>query len=472
MADPVSPQVQIIQGGMGAGVSLWSLAREVSLQGGLGTLSGVAPYLIMADALGRGDPGGHYRKALAAFPFQKVAKEVLKNFYIDEKDPRGRKPRAVPFFTVEPSDLLIALTICSSYAFVWLAKNGHGQGPVVPVSFNLLTKIEMPIMYSLLGAILAGVDYVTMGAGIPIQIPDLLSDIVAGRPLSYRISLAGSKEKYTMVFDPKSFFGGILPPLKRPGFLPIISSNVLAKVLIKRLPAGSIQGFIIETWVAGGHNAPPRRLKKDAQGNPLPLYDDEEDKVDYLAMVRLGIPFWIGGGCASPEMLRWALSVGASGIQVGSIFALSRESGFDPSLRKRIVEAVRAGKAGVKTDMLHSPTGFPFKVLQLEGTAAHQPIGECQARQCLYGVLLTPYQDKPDQPVRYHCPSEPVEDYLRKGGKFADTTGRFCLCSELMAAIGIGKGLPVVTLGDDLSFLDHLLDNYGVPDVFRFLLGK
>ena len=48
---------RLIQGGMGAGVSGWELAREVSSLGQLGVVSGTALDTILVRRLGSGDAG-------------------------------------------------------------------------------------------------------------------------------------------------------------------------------------------------------------------------------------------------------------------------------------------------------------------------------------------------------------------------------------------------------------------------------
>ena len=57
----------IIQGGMGAAVSNWNLAKEVAETGQMGVVSGTALDTVVARRLQDGDPGGHMRKALEAF---------------------------------------------------------------------------------------------------------------------------------------------------------------------------------------------------------------------------------------------------------------------------------------------------------------------------------------------------------------------------------------------------------------------
>jgi hypothetical protein len=136
-------------------------AKIVSLQGGLGTVSGTAADRVMAAKLAIGDPDGHFRRALSYFPFQQSAQRVLNEFYIEEGDTKKTR-RAVPVYSINPSRLSIELIVCANFAFVWLAKEGHNH----PVSVNYLEKIAMPHVYAVTGAVLAGVDVITMGAGL------------------------------------------------------------------------------------------------------------------------------------------------------------------------------------------------------------------------------------------------------------------------------------------------------------------
>jgi NAD(P)H-dependent flavin oxidoreductase YrpB (nitropropane dioxygenase family) len=70
--------------------------------------------------------------------------------------------------------------LLANFVEVWLAKEGHDG----PVGINLLTKVQMPNLASLYGAMLAGVDYVLMGAGIPKEIPGVLDRLAAHEPAS------------------------------------------------------------------------------------------------------------------------------------------------------------------------------------------------------------------------------------------------------------------------------------------------
>lgn len=457
---------KIIQGGMGVNISSWDLARTVSMLGGLGTVSGTAIQIVMARILQNGDPGGHLRRALSHFPFQEHVERVLQEYFVEGGIKNGASFKAVPFFTVNPPDFLISLTICANHTFVWLAKQGHKN----PVSINYLEKVAMPHVYAITGAMLAGVDFITMGAGIPLHIPEMINAISKSETASYRIPVDIDGEKIkswtTMSFNPKTFFGTELSSMKKPRFIPIVASNTLAIKFKRELSNDSIYGFVIEEWTAGGHNAPPRN--KVSYG--------EKDKVNYSQIADLGLPFWIGGSYSSPEKSQYALSVGAKGIQAGSIFALCEESSMHTKFRN---EARRLGfnKAlKVKTDMRISPTGYPFKVGVIDETLSKEKVYNERARICDQGGLRCPYK-KLDGTIGYRCSAEPEDIYKgQKGGNSCDTEGRGCLCNGLLATCGLGNPgePPIITLGDDTSFLQYLMadenSSYRAEDAIKYLI--
>ena len=462
----------IIQGGMGIRISPPSLAKICSCNGALGTVSCVGAERLLARILQSGDPGGHYRRALEHFPFQDVVECILAEYFVEGGIYEDWEFKKVPAFSLQPRRDLIELAVAASFAFVWLAKEGHNN----PISVNYLEKIQIPHIYHLTGAMLAGIDFVTMGAGIPLQIPGVLDAIAEGGIPSYRVQVEGSKAgTETVSFNPESFFGTKLPEMKRPGFLPIVSSDFLAKLMVKSLPMGSIQGFDVELSSAAGHNASPR-VKGMFDESGQPLYGPK-DEVNFRKLQDLSIPFWIAGSFASPEGLAKAQALGAVGIQVGSIFALCEDSGLMPSYRTEMRRFGYRGELVIRTDAQASPTGFPFKVVQLSGTLSDPSVYIARERVCDLSALLVPYE-RSDGKIGFRCSGEPLGDYLHKGGKLGDAVGTRCLCNGLLAATGLGnpREPPIFTMGDDVSFLRHLMrdenDSYTATDAITYLLSQ
>ena len=223
-----------------------------------------------------------------------------------------------------------------------------------------------------------------------------------------------------------------LPPLLRPKFLAIVASNTLAVTLLKKAN-GRVDGFVVEGPTAGGHNAPPRgKLQVNEAGEPI---YGERDKVDLEKMRELGLPFWLAGGYGTAEKLREALAAGATGVQVGTAFAFCAESGLRDDYKQALVKKAISGEARVFTDPLASPTGFPFKAAQLEGTVSEREVYLARPRICDLGYLREAYRTA-EGTIDYRCAGEPVTVYLSKGGKVENTVGRKCLCNALMANIG------------------------------------
>jgi len=441
---------QIIQGGMGVAVSSWQLARSVSRASGLGVVSGTALDVVLARRLQDGDHGGHMRRALAAFPAPEMAHRVLDHYFLPDGRPEGRPYRPVPKLTLRQTGEQQELAVVANFAEVWLAKEGHDGA----VGVNYLEKLQMATPTAALGAILAGVDAVLMGAGLPRAIPRLLDDLSGGRVGGVDVDVQGAEEPHRVEVDPHALLGDELPELGRPVFLAIISANVLAAYLV-RDDSTRPDGFVVEGPVAGGHNAPPRG-KVILDERDQPLYGPR-DVVDIEKLAALGVPFWLAGGQGTPERVAEARAKGAAGVQVGTLFALSDESGLTASLREELLDQLVAGTLEVRTDALASPTGFPFKVAELAGTLSQRSVYDARQRLCDLSYLRTPYQS-PTGNIGYRCPGEPANMYVRKGGDVADTVGRACLCNALTADVGLGQTRrdgysepALVTLGSDLD---------------------
>lgn len=461
---------------MGVAVSGWRLARAVALRGQLGVVSGTALAVTLARRLQLGDPDGSLRHALAHFPLAGVAARLLQTYFIPGGKPEPAPFKLTPMPTLAPGALFTELTVAANFAEVFLAKEGH-EGLV---GLNLLEKIQLPTLPSLFGAMLAGVDYVLMGAGIPRAIPGVLDRFATGEAAELRIEVVGTAagEEFNAKFSPRDFCAGEPPRLKRPRFLGIVASATLALTLARK-SSGRVDGFVVEGETAGGHNAPPRGA---LQLSPLgePVYG-ERDVPDLEKIRALGLPFWLAGSFGQPGKLAEALQLGAAGVQVGTAFAFCEESGIAPDLKRQVLELSRAGQARVFTDPVASPTGFPFKVAQVEGTLSEAATYAQRDRICDLGYLRHLYR-REDGTVGYRCPAEPVEDFIAKGGALEDTVGRKCVCNGLPATVGLaqargdeGEEPALLTAGNEVAqvaqFLAPGATSYTAGDVIDRLLA-
>jgi NAD(P)H-dependent flavin oxidoreductase YrpB (nitropropane dioxygenase family) len=324
---------------------------------------------------------------------------------------------------------------------------------------------------------LAGADYILMGAGIPSEIPRVIRELVNHEKTKIAIDVEAATTKYFQSFDPAVVHGARALELHPPKFLAIISSHALAAYL-NRNDEVRPDGFVIEGTSAGGHNAPPR-------GN-TPIGTDGQsqfsakDDADIAKVKATGLPFWLAGGYSTPAKLKEAISVGAVGVQVGSIFALCLESGITDALRTQILEKIATKSLHVVTDPHGSPTSFPFKYAELENTISDGDEFAGRVKLCDLGYLRT-VVERPGQRIAYRCSGEPDKTFHFKGGEAGATAEKKCLCNALMANIGMPQVRAsgyvehaLVTLGSDLSGEEALLEAYpngwSADDAVRFLL--
>jgi len=469
---------KIIQGGMGAGVSGYTLANAVSSEDdAMGVVSGTALDVIMARRLQQGNT--EVRDALLEYPDKEFAQKVIDRYFVDGgKTEEGFKAKQFPAFIADENrDIRLSnpnlekLIAAANFVEVRLAKKGHNN----PVGINYLHKIQWPLMPSIYGAMLAGVDHILIGAGFPTEVPAVLESLAEGEVSRMRVPLFTGEKDYHLLFDPK----GVLDTSTRlevPGFIGIVGNHLGVKGL------KDVDGYIFEGPPAGGHNAPAREKGLTDAGEPR--YGPKDD-INYKLLEGLlsknaegrGVvqPFWLAGSYAN--RLGEAIELGARGIQVGTIAAFSRESGLYGQLRRHALQEIMKG-AQVFTDPRASPSGFPFKILRADGTLAIPELYEGRERICNLGYLID-LGLRGDGSVFTRCPAEPIVDYIKKGGEQDDTLGRMCLCNSLMADIGIGsvyKGVPErplvtsgVYLGDVKAMVDsHGLD-YSVKDALNYI---
>jgi nitronate monooxygenase len=432
---------------------------------------------VLVRRLQLGDTDGRMRYALSEFPYPEMAQRIIKRYFIEGGKADHAPFMNTPVLTAKSAPEQIELVVAANFVEVFLAREGH-QGLV---GINFLEKIQTPTLASLFGAMLAGVDYVLMGAGIPRNIPGVLDRLAEGLPVELPLHVLGATADQTAMtrFDPVTFGSGDIPWLNRPKFLAIVSSATLANMLVKK-SNGRVDGFIVEGSTAGGHNAPPRgQMQFNDRGEPL---YGERDAIDLPAIAAIGLPFWLAGSYGAPDAVRRALRAGASGVQVGTAFAFCEESGLETSIKRRVIEMCRTGNPDVITDPLASPTGFPFKVLQIPGTMSDDVVCQQRRRLCDLGFLREAYQ-RADGTTGWRCSGEPTGSYVAKGGELADTVGRKCVCNGLLANVGLGQHRrdgsvepALVTCGNDVGEIVQFLSSfaatsYTAADVVQRLLS-
>ena len=300
---------------MGVGVSNWRLAQAVSRLGQLGVVSGTALDALFVRRLADGDPGGHMRRGLDAFPFPDMARRIWQEYFTPGgKAPDASYPNAAHAPATSPRKL-VELCMVSNFVEVFLAKEGHKN----PVGINFLEKVQMPHLASIYGAMLAGVGYVLMGAGIPLHIPGVLDAFAAHHAAEYKLACDRRASRATMRmmrFDPADYVEGPLPvsaSAQVPGHRLFQHSG---RTPCCGAPAGGLTDWSLKAPLPADTML-PRAASCSSMLPGEPVYG-ERDQVNIAELRELGVPFWLAGGYGNrrktarssrewaPQASRWA----------------------------------------------------------------------------------------------------------------------------------------------------------------------
>lgn len=469
--------LDVLVGGMGADISSVELVSTVArhVSGRLsGSLSATGLTDIYARLLQFGDVGGVVRRAFDAFRTKVPAladdvERLYRRYHVPGGIPAGERFEGFSLAGPTPPRDVQIFTMLATFSHVWRTKMA---APDRPVGINALRKIERVLLYGLYGAMLAGVDWVVMGAGDPSEIPAILDDLARNQAAELQVHVATvPRGEHRIRFDPRDLVGPDLPPPPRPAFLAIVSSHLQAEALAGN-PVTRPEGFVVESPMAGGHNAPPRSRAKDQEGNYV---YGPEDEADLAALAAVGLPFWVAGGRGHP-VEAGASSGGVFRRQVGTLFALCNESGMDPDLRRQVLRLVWQRKLDVVASASASPSGFPFRVARVPTTTGDPTTYAARRRVCDLGYLRG-WRPRDGRIVGL-CPAADPQLYQKMGGAAWRAEGAICLCNGLLATCGLGRsGEPaLVTLGDttpvrDLQTRLRRLE-YSADEAVAYLLGE
>lgn len=439
----------LFQAGMGARVSTWWMARTVSMLGGLGIVSSVGLRTIIVEAVREGNK--EVIEMAKKFPFPGHIEELL------VFAPGGKwHERPVPMDQLGPGGgLATRLATIASFVEVSLAKQGH-KGKI---GINVMWKLTPTVLPSIYGAMLAGVDALICGAGVPMELPAIVNGIRSGQHLSFS-PLSGTKTNVLLEIVPGTV--ELLASLEQPLLIPILSNFVFCRKIKDEWEKNfgiKPDFFILEDYKAGGHNAPPRDKK-------IGMHIPERDSIDtyFDDVLKMGIPIIVAGsfthGGTREDLLYWK-SRRAHGIQVGSRFALCSDSGMSPKFRHQIIENNVAGITEILTCYDDSPTGFPIKRVSLPGTLSNPEVYAARERTCKHGYLrqTPPHENDGIQKEVLVCPAMPLAQFMAlnpdktKEQCEAICEGKICLCESLLATIGLISSPAYVTLGESGSMV-------------------
>lgn len=393
---------EVLIGGQGVWVSKHSVihpaVREFGTKvGGAVSLTGIGN--IFAAQLRNGEYD-QINPAIAAFPSKDFAERVKSNFGAGGKYKWPLKPEKLVTGTKDEIRDLNELLILAAFVEVYRAKNGlNGDDPAEGyVGGNLLDKVNLGHLPLTLGGLVANIDYFVAGAGIPSWIPEVLDDYLAGKEATFWLPMqgyneAGKNNRYPLKLDPAAYLPTeILTQLGRPAVLAIFS----ATSLVKRY-ADIFDGFVLEGRLAGGHIGPEGR-----------------NGIVFEEVRATGKPFYPAGSWS--YRLAEAKEHGATGIQFGSISAITQESGYYQADKLRIVAGVHDQTLQVITSENASPTGYEFQEVVFgdkNDTLSNPEVHLRRIRNCSEGYLVTMRVNSKGEIVAF-CSAEPELDYAKK----------------------------------------------------------
>lgn len=274
--------IPIIQGGMGVGVSLEQLAGSVAACGGLGTIS-------TADC-------GYRESDFHQHPEKANLRALRREIATAKRISRG---------------------------------NG-----LIAINAMVATQQYEDAVRT---AVQAGVDAVISGAGLPLQLPELVEE---GRAL----------------------------------IAPIVSSGRAARLILNRWKK-KYQRYpdflVIEGPKAGGHLGfkEEELLERKCKNIYDLLREVTEEVQPFIQAKGKDIPLFIAGGIRSKEEIYHALQLGASGVQIGTPFIATEECDASQAYKDILIQA-----SSKDAEIIHSPVGMP-------GRAIHSPLIHRLARE-------------------------------------------------------------------------------------------
>ncbi|MDO9465754.1 MAG: nitronate monooxygenase family protein [Thiobacillus sp.] len=364
----------IVQGGMGVGISAHHLAGTVARAGGMGTIASIDLRHHHADLV---EAGKHCRD-----------RDELNRLNLIALD----------------REIKAALAIAE----------GHGL-----VAVNVMKAVDAHPDY-VRQACASGAQAIVMGAGLPLDLPDLT-------------------EGYPEV--------ALIPILSDARGVAIVLKKWLRKA---RLP----DAIVIEhPRYAGGHlGAPNPADLENEKFNFTDVLPGIFKTFDNLGIARGEIPIIVGGGINSHEKLMAALALGASAVQIGTPFAVTVEGDAHPNFKRVLAEAK---PEDIVTFM--SVAGLPARAVKtpwlanyLKREAKLQACAKADPKRCAAGL---------------HCLTQCG---LRDGIAHA---GQFCIDQQLVAALKgeVAKGLffrgsEPLPFGSEIRPVQDLIDYFMTGD--------
>jgi nitronate monooxygenase len=281
------------------------------------------------------------------------------------------------------------------------------------IAINIMVALQKSFNDSILGAIEGGVDAIILGAGLPTTLADTVSEAEVA-------------------------------------LIPIVSSVKALRIIFKRWTdryKRSPDAVVLEGPLAGGH-----------LGFAFPDLNKEEFRLENIfgpvkefAQTHGDFPVIVAGGVYYHEdILRWVNEIGADGVQMGTRFAATIESGASDDFKQAIIDCTE--KDIIIAEKPGSPCGLPFRIIKTS-SGYQSALKKLRLPKCNRGFVLRKDED----------------------GNFTvcsakDTQDDFCICNVLLSAHGYtDQEKPIFTIGQRGHLVDRILS---VDELMDELIGQ
>ena len=147
------------------------------------------------------------------------------------------------------------------------------------------------------------------GVNVPLMYPEIdrLVDILIEEKVKIVFTSAGSPKKYTQRFHDAGM---------------VVAHVVSSSKFAKKCEEAGVDAVVAEGFEAGGHNG-----------------REETTTITLIPQVRRAttLPLIAAGGIGSGEAILAAMALGAEGVQIGTLFALTEESSASEAFKQRCV---------------------------------------------------------------------------------------------------------------------------------------
>lgn len=273
-------------------------------------------------------------------------------------------------------------------------------GRDIPVAVNIMVALSATYEDSVLGAMDGGAEVIISGAGLPLGLPA----IVGNHPRSSDVEL-----------------------------VPIVSSGRAAQLILKRWAKSgrAPSAMVVEGPSAGGHLGWRTVAEIEDPANAL---ENLLAEVIEVSKANGNFPVIAAGGVYDRADIVRMLGLGAAGVQIGTRFLATEESGATQEFKEAVVAC---GPSDIVVAVTPgSPCQLPFRVLNTCGM----------------------YVDSLDGMRKPKCDKR----YLLRDGKCLakeDPRSYFCICNGLLSAAGIGcrEEKPLYTVGSNAARVDRIV---------------